>query len=359
MIAYYISGHGFGHAARQQAIIQQLSQQSVPVMVRTGAPPKFFDFPHVTYHHAHYDVGMVQSNSFDMDYYATVQQLQQLVANEPAIIAHEVEVLCQAGVRLIVSDMPSLASDIGLALGVPVYFITHFTWDWVYSAYVDIYPAFAPFIEHITAQLNRATGLLKLPFYHPMPQFAHIEVMPLVANTPTRRADAVRADLGVQADEKVALLSMGGLGWSEGDVGALADVQGWRFWMMPGAYEQVAHLPQCTLIPTDYPAYHDLIASADVVVGKAGWSTVAEVIAHNTAMIVTFRPDWYENTMLGGALSRHARHLKVAPDDFQRGAWVDLLDTVLTLPDNRQPIAQDGAQVIANRLRSLMAPTLA
>ncbi|MFQ3647375.1 MAG: glycosyltransferase [Anaerolinea sp.] len=354
---FYVSSHGFGHAARQQGLIAALAADGVRVHVRSAAPAKFFHAAH--HHHAQrFDIGMIQHDPLRYDVEATAAWYADFIAHEPALIADEAAYARQHDVRLILSDMPPVACAVGAALGVPSVVITHFTWDWVYEHYVERCPAFAPIIAHITQQYAQAALALQMPFAHPFPQFTQVEPVGLFANAPTRPREAVRRLFDVPADHRVALLTMGGHGWGQTDVRALAGAQGWTFLVMPGAYEQVARLPTVRCVPVDFPAYHDLIAAADVVIGKAGGSTVAEVIAHGVPMIYTLTADWRESALLDAALRQHGRGLGVSLADFERGAWVDLLEQAAALPPAHHPLAADGPAQAVARLRPLWGGVL-
>ena len=101
---------------------------------------------------------------------------------------------------------------------------------------------------------------------------------------------------------------------------------------MPDIWSQVKYLPNVRCVPTDTENYQDLIAAADMVVGKAGGSTVAQVIAHRTPMIYTLRENYSENQLLHAALCNFAKSLLVRKNEFEQGAWTQHLDTLADMP---------------------------
>lgn len=349
-MAYYISGHGFGHAARQGAVIQHLAD--IPVYVRSNAPHKFFDYAHVVHHHQQaYDVGMVQSDALTMDVDATFAHYADLIQRAEDIIAQEVAFIRQHDIRLIVSDMPPIAFDIAQAAGVAGVAMTHFTWDWVYDYYVDGDANRQRIVDHIRQSYAKATIAYQMPFAHAFDMFPMVEPLPLVVNAISKTRDDICREMAIPPENRIGLISMGGLGWSQGDITALRQLTGWTFLVMPGIYEQVRDWPQCRLVPTGYRNYHNLIAAADVVVGKAGGSTVTECIAHRTPMIYMLRANWRENSLLDAALRQYANSIYVPEDDFNAGRWADHLETIVTRPYTWPPIATNGAQVAADKLR--------
>ncbi len=351
---FYISGHGFGHAARQQAIIRRLSDAGATIHVKTPTPQKFFDFPNVVYHNQRYDIGLIQPDSLTVDVEATFQWYREFLKNQPELVAQEVAFTQAQEVDLIVSDMPPIAFEIADAAGIPSVACTHFTWDWIYGQYLPEYDHHADIVDALRATYNKATLALQMPFAHEFDMFNTIEEIPLVINQPTKTTDVVRAEFEVPADHKVCLLSMGGMTWGDNDVSALRKITGWTFWVMPDMWEHVSDLDYCRMIPVDTPDYQNLIASADVLVGKAGWSTVAEVIAHQTPMLYTLRDGYSENTLLQQALQQYANCRYIKKSAFQTGAWVAYLDELVNQDFNWTSIPTDGAKVAAERLLGMI-----
>jgi hypothetical protein len=97
-----------------------------------------------------------------------------------------------------------------------------------------------------------------------------------------------------------------------------------------------------------------LITASDVLIGKAGGSTVAEIIAHRTPMIYTVNDDWRENDLLRGALDQYAHSLFLPKPDFERGLWADHLDTFATQSFRWPDVPMNGAEVAADRMLRLI-----
>lgn len=350
-IAYYVSAHGYGHAARQQAVIQALSACGARVFVRSAAPAKFFTSA-VHHHPVRTDIGMIQPGPMQVDPAATARAYRELLERQPVLIQQELAFIRAEQIDLIAADMPPVACEIAATAGIPSVVLTHFTWDWIYAHYVSRIPEFAPVVEAITASYGKATLALQMqvPIPHPFPMFPHVEPIPGVAKTPTRTREEIRADFAVPDDMKMAVLSMGGHEWGKTDVRALQQLEGWRFLVMPGAYAQVQGDERFLLIPQEYPNFHNLIAASDVLIGKAGGSTVAEIIAHQTPMIYTVNDDWRENELLVATLDRYAHSLYLDKADFEQGAWADHLDVFVAQPAPWPDVPMNGAEVAAERL---------
>jgi hypothetical protein len=354
-IFFYVSSHGYGHAARQQAVLRLLKRAGHRVHVRSAAPAKFFR--HAASHTpAYYDIGMLQHDPLRYDVAATATWYEAFIRAEDALIRQEAAAIRQQGAALVLSDMPPVACAIALAAGVPCYVLSHFLWDWVYAHYTAEEPRFGPIIAHITRQYASASGALRMPFAHAFTAFGQVQDVGLFINAATQPPDMVRAVFGVPDDHHLALLTMGGHGWGQADVRPLLARRGWTFLVMPGAYEQVQAHDHFRLVPTEYDDYHNLIAAADVVVGKAGGSTVAEVIGHRSRMIYTLTDHWRESVLLDTALQTHAVSARVPLVAFERGDWVELLDELVAQPRRANAgVPLDGPEAVLALAESLSA----
>lgn len=351
-LAFYISSHGFGHAAREQAVINELARRGVQVYARTATPAKFFTSAY-HYHQARYDIGVIMPRVMQVDPAATFAWYDDFLQQQPEIVEREAAFIRENHIQLIAADMPPVACEIAARANVPCVVMTHFTWDWVYEHYLDDFPQYQFIVDSIKASYGKAALLLEMPFAHDMAIFPNIEKIPLVINPLTKTRAEICADFAIPVDHKIALPGMGGQGWGNGDVSALKHIQGWTFLLTPDAYERVRDLPHCRAVPMDYSGYHNLIAAADVVIGKAGWSTVAEAIGHRTPMIYTLNDNWRENVLLEAALRDYGSSHFIPKADFERGAWLEVLDDFARRPHTWRDMATDGAAAAAEKLFAL------
>src|SRR5690606_28124385 len=106
-IAFYISGHGFGHASRDVEIINALGP-TVPdgIVIRSAVAPALLSrtlrVPY-TLLPGTADTGVVQATSVSHDDAATVEAARAFYAGWDERVAAEVEALRPHGVRLVVS----------------------------------------------------------------------------------------------------------------------------------------------------------------------------------------------------------------------------------------------------------------
>jgi len=88
-IAFYITGHGFGHAVRSYQVIRAL-KNAFPewqIHVRTTAPEWLFQDASaaVAYHKTKIDIGIIQKDSLAMELAATLRSCRELHEQAPSL----------------------------------------------------------------------------------------------------------------------------------------------------------------------------------------------------------------------------------------------------------------------------------
>ncbi|KAG9086380.1 hypothetical protein FRC06_003118, partial [Ceratobasidium sp. 370] len=140
IIAYYCSGHGYGHATRVSAFTTHLLQlgDHFQVHIVSSAPAHIFsDCLKVSerchYRFAEIDPVVVQPLAYRVDRDRSVQVLERFLRQRDAKIAQELEWLRDTGVTCVLSDSAFLACAAANAASLPCALVTNFTFDSVYS----------------------------------------------------------------------------------------------------------------------------------------------------------------------------------------------------------------------------------
>jgi UDP-N-acetylglucosamine:LPS N-acetylglucosamine transferase len=90
--------------------------------------------------------------------------------------------------------------------------------------------------------------------------------------------------------------------------------------------------------------YHpDLVQASDVVIAKAGYSTVAEAYQIGVPIGVVPRPSFRESDVIADFVRRERLGVVILHDDFQSGAWATDLDSLLAQPLRPRPAASGAA----------------
>jgi hypothetical protein len=353
-VAFYITGHGFGHATRMGAVATTLAAQ-VPDLCLTvvSSIPQWLvelSFPPGTTLRARaLDVGVVQHDSIRLDQAATLQAYGRLLEVLPGIVREEAEHLRHDAVELVVADIPPAAFPIARAAGVPGVGISNFTWDWIYTPYVRAQPAFAHLVDRIREAYAEGDCLLRLPFHGPCDAFRRIRDIPLIARPARHSRDEARAILGLDASRPVVLLSFGGFEIRGIDLERVERLDDYLFLSTQPPPRPLGNLQVVRL--ANGLRYPDLVALADAVITKPGYGIVSECLVNRTRMLYTSRGEFAEYGPLVAGLERFAVSAFLSNDDLLAGNWRSGLEALLRRPAVWPDLRVDGAEVAAGLLR--------
>lgn len=355
LLRYYISGHGLGHASRSCQIINTLRRlhPRISVEVVSDAPPWFLTAnlaPSVAVRRRSCDIGVLQQDSLVMDEEATLIAYRNFSRSHDALVAAEASSLREAGVALVVADIPPVPCAAAKKAGIPAVGLSNFSWDWIYEGLLERHPGYDDVLEAIRADYRCADRLLRLPFSGDFPAFPCQEQLPLVARRSGRDREAVRRDLGIDAGCRVGLISFGGFGLQGCDFSPLEKLTDWIFITESGL---AGAGPNFRVLPRGSRPYPELVAAADVVITKPGYGIVSEAIVHGTAVLYSNRGDFREQALLVDGLHRYTRALEIGNDALRSGNWGAALDSLLAQRQVPEMIAADGDIVAADRLAEL------
>ena len=354
-IACFITPHGFGHAARAAAVVGAL-RELVPGLhphLFTTVPRWFFsesmgtDF---TLHRLAADVGLIQRGPLGEDLPATVARLRKTYPPGDSLVAHLAGCLSQLGCRLVLCDISPLGIAVARDAGLPSVLVENFTWGWIYRGCTAREPALLPFAELLDGLVDGADLRLQA---RPVcqPAAGAVQVGPISRRPRIARA-AMRAVLGIAGRRPAILVTMGGIPHGGFAVKPLLEVPGVEF-ILAGAARRRQRVGNVLLLPHHSGFYHpDLVAAADAVVGKIGYSTLAETCRSRVPYGFVPRTGFRESAVLARWLIGRGRGLRIGPAAFASGEWVrripDLLD--LGRPQERFPNgARQAARLILER----------
>lgn len=355
-VACFVSPHGFGHAARAAAVLDALHARRPEVHFHlfTTTPGWFFadslGCP-FTLHPEPTDVGLVQTSAVVEDPAATVDRLAGFWPPSPARLGNLARRLEKLNCRLVLADVSPLGLEVARAASLPSVLVENFTWDWVYAAYLAEAPGLAPFIDALAGAFAAAGRRFQTrPACAPHAGAVEVATVSRAFRAGRR---VTRERLGVAPGRPLALLTMGGAGWDYSFLDSLAASRDWSF-VIPGGAEAVERRGNLVLLPFRSPIFHtDLVAAADVVVGKPGYSTVAEAYRAGSRMILVRRERFPEAPVLTRFARRHLPTAEITADDLASGRWLAELPALLARP-RPAAVRENGAKAIAAGLAELL-----
>ncbi|MBP0020636.1 MAG: glycosyl transferase [Cyanobacteria bacterium SBLK] len=346
---FAITNHGFGHATRAASVagmVKKLNPDILLFLVTTA--PRWLLESYIDGDFIHrpraLDVGVIQSDSLNMDKEATLAKLEEIRTAQKRIIAGEVNFIQTNRIDLILGDIPPLAAPIAKAAGIPCWMTSNFGWDFIYRDWGEKFAGVTTWIEDCFSQCDR---LFRLPLHESMSAFPQITDVGLTGGVPRYSAAEMREEFKlVQPQERRILLTFGGLGLEK----------------IP--YEQVKAFPDWEFITfdreaPDFPNFIkirdrryrpvDFMPFCDRIVSKPGFSTFSEALRLNVPIASITRAGFAEAALLVEGLKNYGRHQIIPPESFFAGDW-DFLSRSPEPPRETTSLAKDGTETIAKAI---------
>lgn len=364
-IVFYISGHGFGHASRELAVVNTLAMRrpDLQIVLRTAVSPALLTrslrTPVITLD-GPCDVGVIQVDSVTHDDDATIRAATAFQARMGDHINDECTRLNGLAVQAIVGDIPPVAFEVAQRLGVPSIAISNFTWDWIYEWYPELMKQAPGLPEAIRASYRLATDALELPLSGGFSVFPRSRKIPFIARHSERGREETRRRLDLDLKRPVALLSFGGYGLQRLDLTRLDCLNDWTLLLTDRIVPEQGTLSdrQIRFIPESlFDAglrYEDLVSAADVVVTKPGYGIISECVAHDTPMLYTSRGHFREYDLMVAQMPSMLRCRFLSQADLFGGRWRDALNGVLQQPAPPTRAATDGAAQAARFIEGVL-----
>jgi len=369
LIAFYISGHGFGHASRQIEIINALARRmpDVRVFIRSSAARRLFDRTvdaSFELDDRPCDTGVVQIDSLRLDAAETIRRASDFYRTLDARADAEAALLRERDVRFVIADAPPLACAAAARAGIPSIVVSNFTWDWIYEEYAEYLASAPDLIRTIQGAYGEAQAAWRLPMHGGFETFTDIQDLPFVARHARHAPEETRKRLNLAIDRRIALSSFGGYGVDGIDFAQVDTGQDWTIVTTQdpdgperaagGSERPAVHSRICTI---DEPAlyagglrYEDLVAAVDLVITKPGYGIISECIANDTAIVYTDRGRFAEYPVLVREMPKYLRCAFLDQDELRAGRWKAALDAAAGAPGPGVRPATNGAEVIADMI---------
>ena len=358
-VAFYISGHGFGHASRQVEIINAFARRrpDVGILIRTPVARWLLErslTTPFTLDDRPVDTGVVQFDSLRLDVAATIAHAADFCATLDARADTEALTLRTHGTRLVIADAPPLGCVAAARAGIPSVVVSNFTWDWIYGEYAEYLAAAPGLLPTIQSAYRLAGEAWRLPMHggfetfaprrHGAPGLGGLVDLPFVARHARLEPADTRARLGLPADRQLALPSFGGYGVEGIDLDRLDLDPSWQVVRIPDVVWSGAAV-----------RYEDLVRAVDVVVTKPGYGIIAECLANDTAIAYTSRGRFAEYPVLVRDMPRYLRCAYLDNDALLAGRWQSALDAAVGAPPPPERPATNGAVVIADMITAQLS----
>jgi hypothetical protein len=344
-----ITGHGFGHATRTTAVMNEIRQRCPEVIfLVTSTAPRWLLDRQIQGEFIHrprsLDVGVVQKDSLKMDRAATLEKLNDLQRRSASIIASEVQFLRQNRVNLVLADCPYLAVPIAHAADVPCWMASNFGWDFIYREWGGKFEAIADWIAAYYAECDL---LFRLPFHEPMSAFPRVIDVGLTGNIPNLNLDTLRSQLGlIQPPERTVLMVFGGLGVDHIPYETVQQFPDWQFVTFSHSVPSFENL---VIVHDQMLRPADVMPLCDRVITKPGYGTFATACRLNKIVCTLPRDGFAEVPLLLAGIQNYAYHQIIDSAQFFDGDW-QFLSASATPPKVHKFLDTDGNTTIATAI---------
>jgi hypothetical protein len=285
---------------------------------------------------------MVQKSPFEEDIGETIRALDRLPLEVGPKLDAVVREVAATGCRLVVADISPLGLLVADRLGCPGVLVENFTWDWVYRAYDD------PRLDALGARMERifSTAAVRIQTEPVCKVVDGSCVVPPVSRSPRSSRADLRRKLGIPADHRLLLLSLSG---SQSTIvpKPLRAMPATTLAVPAGSPEPESE-PGIVRVPTTGGLYHP-----DLVAGKLGYSTVAEIYQAGNAFAFLRRPRFPESPVLERFVTAHLPS-EALPEDWLENPMVpSLLEDLLGRP-RPAGVRPNGAGTTADLILDLL-----
>ncbi len=356
-ISFFISAHGYGHASRSAAVMAELVAiaPELEINIFTTVPESLFrqSLP-MPFHYLamETDVGFVQLNALSEDLQATLARLDQFYPIAKERIEKVSSISSVRKSQLIVSDISPLGIVVAEALGIPSLLIENFTWDWLYEELIEESPRLGVHSVYLRDIFAEATYHVQAdPVCELKP---HAIVVSPVSRKPRTPREQIRRELSVPEESSVLLLTMGGTSTCYNLPAALRENSALTV-IIPGGGKHEVREDNIILLPKHSQFFHpDLIDAADAVIGKLGYSTLAEIYYAGCPYGYILRERSREARVLAQFVKQQMIGIPLTASEFEAGSWLEIIPDLFQLP-RRKRESKNGAHMIAQFIREVIS----
>ena len=335
VIAYFISAHGFGHAARASAVMEAVHRVAPAVRfeIFTTVPRWFFaDFIRGPFacHRLETDVGMIQKSPLEEDLPATCKALDAFYPLDGRKISAVAKQVKSLDCRAVICDIAPMGIAVARKAGLLSVLVENFTWDWIYAGYEKYLERLRPHIDDLEKMFAGADFHIQA---RPVcaPCSPDITVAP-ISRIPRLSAGRIRERLEISDHLKLVVITLGGAAVSRSRI-KFDRIPEDIFLVLPGISDKIQRSGQCLRLPARSGVYHpDLIQAADAVIGKTGYSTLAEIYHADVPFGYVSRSAFREAPVLQTFVREKMRSLEVSESALEGGFWVTLIPDLMAIP---------------------------
>lgn len=330
-IALYISSHGFGHMTRCLGIIENILKTSdyslyiVCGKIQTDFAriylAKYKD--RIIYKDLVTDIGLVnKENSLEVDKLSLEQQLYDFTSSWEDIVNNEYDFLKNLNIKCIVSDISPIGTLVGNRLQLPVFLITNFTWVEQYE-YIGIDKSI---IDKYRQAYSYVTKFIKYDLCLPINSVNCEEVYEV--GFTCRKIDFDKVEKIKNQYGKSIMVTCG----KSANLNSI-NIKNFKGTIFTTSGIDINCDEDCNVVnlPIDILDTQNYIAASSMVITKAGWGTIGEVVLGHTNLVLIERPSAKEDSFNIEKIKENKLGISISEDDI---STIDILSLENKLKNN-------------------------
>lgn len=328
-ICYYISDYGYGHASRSIAVVRRMlhSFDAAKLYIKTDYP---FDFIRQSLPQKNAkairiknDVGVIfRKNSVSVDRDETEKMLDEWLFSWDEYIRREKEFCKKNHIDLILSDVPPQPFIVAEELGLPSIVISNFTWYYIFFGLFGKTKS----TMMLKRAYRRAHVSLILPLNEEMDYIKNRKEVGLVAREVTVDKSDLRNRCGVSKDAFLIFLSVG-RSFDQFFLNSLKEVDYPNVKFLVSSHVELP-FGKTIKIPSDETETQNYIAACDLIISKAGYSTIAEAINARVPVFLFERDGFKEDELIGNGIKKIGVGNVISAESFLNGDWIVELENL-------------------------------
>lgn len=357
-----ITAHGFGHVAQTAPVLNALHERmpQLRITVRSGVAPEHLRsriHAPFAYLPGSSDIGMLMSSALDVRVADSYTAYREFHARWEDNVAAEARILHELKADFVLSNVGYLPLAGAQQAGISNTALCSLNWADIYRHYCGD--------DAIAAQIRdcyvNANAFLRATPGMMMPDLPNLIPVSPIAAVGTNRRDEINRRLNLSPDEKLVLISLGGIA-SRLPIEHWPRLAGVR-WLVQQSW-QVEHpdaIPLESVLKSSSPmSFGDLLASSDALICKPGYGSFTEATCSGVPVLYVNRPDWPESPVLAEWLQQHNACGEVSRLTLEQGNIAKALEQVWSMPKTELVIPEGAQQVadwLAGKLNLLNAGT--
>jgi hypothetical protein len=345
-IACFVSPHGFGHATRISAVIQELAQNFPCLeLIIFGKTPQWFwenNLPKnckFRFCETKTDIGLIQNGPFLHDSVETLKEVNRFLKFPTSELERPIKWIHAFEPTFILCDISPLGIEIGSRLNIPTLLLENFTWDWIYQSFLEDQDEYKYAIEILISVYAKVSLRLQCMPYCEESRFA--KRLNPIFRLPSLPKSQVLESLGLEQDDSYILVTTGGISMGH----TFKNPTGNPYLVIPGDFPEmtkkgsIIYLPMNSRIP-----FPDLVNASSMLVGKAGYGTIAECWGMDIPFLGVFRDTFRESGILRQFCIQELDFKAITLPEFNDGSWMKYIPDLLGKKISNSPAKRNGTK---------------